>query len=134
MVLRVGSRMPRDLSSGQQTPPMASPSQCDFSGMTRVKLETFVPIAMGLLPDDGLRYEVFLNSRIRIHRPEAPSTMVMHLMIYVVQALERADSDLIQLAARNFGTIYREALRQWASDPEAQEPFRYLIDTEIFTL
>ena len=99
-----------------------------------MKLETFVPIAMGLIQEPGLRFEVFLNSRIRIHRPQAPHTVVMHLMIYVVQALERADSDLIQLAARNFGAIYHEALTQWASDPEAQEPFRYLIDTEIFTL
>ena len=106
----------------------------DFSGNKRVKLETFVPIAIGLLQEPGLRFEVFLNSRIRIHRPEAPRTMVMHLMIYVVQTLERADSDLIQLAARNFGAIYREALKQWAADPEAQEPFRYLIDAEIFTL
>lgn len=99
-----------------------------------MKLETFVPIAMGFIQEPGLRFEVFLNSRIRIHRPQAPHTMVMHLMIYVVQALERADSDLIQLAARNFGAIYHEALTRWASDPEAQEPFRYLIDTEIFTL
>lgn len=89
---------------------------------------------MGMLQEPGLRFEVFLNSRIRIHRPDAPRTMVMHLMVYVVQALERADPDLIQLAAHNFGAIYREALRQWALEPDAQEPFRYLIDTEIFTL
>ena len=91
-------------------------------------------MAMGLIPEPGLRFEVFLNSRIRIHRTQAPCTMVMHLMVYVVQTLERADSDLIQLAAKNFGAIYREALQQWASEPEAQEPFPYLIDTEIFTL
>jgi len=60
-----------------------------------LKLETFVPIVMGLLHEPGLRFEVFLDSRIRINRSQAPHTVVMHLMIHGVQTLERADSDLI---------------------------------------
>ena len=80
--------------------------------ITPLKLEPFGPIAMGLLQEPGLRFEVFLNSRIRIHRPQAPRTMVMRFMVHVAQTLERADSDLIQLAARNFGVTYRGALRQ----------------------